>query len=46
MAVTMASCSPAILAVKSIYCISCTYSIEIFTSAFAGKLYQQMVALI
>jgi len=32
--------------VKKAYCRSCTYSIERFTSAFAGKVYGQMVALI
>jgi len=28
------------------YCRSCTYSIKIFTNAFARKFYEQMVAFI
>jgi len=39
MAATMTPCSTA----KYIFC---TYSMDIFTSAFAGKLDQQMVAVI
>jgi len=47
MAAAMTSCSTAILASKTIgYCRSCTCSIERFTSAFAGKVYEQMMALI
>jgi len=41
----MTSCSTAILAAKA-YCRSCTYGIERFISAFAEKVYEQMVALI
>jgi len=45
MTATMTPCSPAILDEKA-YCKSCTYSIKIFTSAFAGMFYEKMVAFI
>ena len=45
MAAAMTSCSTAILAEKA-YSRSCTYSNKIFTRAFAGNFYEQMVAFI
>jgi len=44
MTATVIYCSTKMLAAKSIHA-SCTY-IEIFTSAFAGKLYEQIATLI
>jgi len=47
MAATMTSCSTAILAEKKHTAdLSCIYSNEILTSAFAGNFYEQMVAFI
>jgi len=45
-AATITFCLTAILAAKRIlhYCSSCTYCIEIFTSAFAVKLYEEIVS--
>jgi len=40
----MTSCSADCL--QKAYCRSCTYSIETFTCAFAGKFYEQMVVVI
>jgi len=45
MATTMTFSSTEILVAKT-YCKFRTYSIEIFTSAFSGIFYEQMVALI
>jgi len=44
MSAAMTSCSTATL--QKAFCRWCTYNIERFTSAFAGKVYEQMVALI
>jgi len=48
MSTAMTSCSTAILAAKTLLQVVhlSSYSIERFTSAFAGKVYEQMVALI
>ena len=45
MATTMTSCSTAPLAEKKC-CRPCTYSIKIYTNAFARKFYEKMVAFI
>jgi len=44
MATTMTSCSPAILVAKSIQ--QSLHSIDVFTSPFARKFYEQMVVFI
>jgi len=45
MAARKASCLTPVLAAK-VHCRFCTYSIELFTRAFAGMLDEYMVALI
>jgi len=47
MLATITSCSTAILAAKCIlHTVHLSYSIDIFTSNFAGKFYEQMVTFI